>query len=57
MNKLTLHELKDIARSLDFQLDIVEQGKYLQIVASNVSEKDFLLEKLRELIQKIEDTQ
>lgn len=56
MNEYTLHELKDLARSLDFQLDMLEQRNFADIASSNMTETDFLLDKLRTLIQQIEDT-
>ena len=59
MEEYTLHELKDLARSLDFELDMMEQtGKYQQLVSGShlLSKDEFLLYKLRTLIQQIEDT-
>jgi len=56
MDKITLQELKDFARGLDFELDLLEQGNFQRLVASNISEVDFLLNQLRLLIEKIEDT-
>ena len=56
METYTIHELKDIARSLDFELDMLEQGNFAHISSSNVTETDFLLDRLRTLIQQIENT-
>ena len=59
MEQYTLHELKDLARSLDFELDMMEQtGKYQQLVSGShlLTKDEFLLHKLRTLIQQIEDT-
>lgn len=59
MNEYTLHELKDLARSLDFELDIMEQtDKFQQLVSGShmLTKDEFLLHKLRTLIQQIEDT-
>ena len=59
MDEYTLHELKDLARSLDFELDMMEQtGKYQQLVSGShlLTKDEFLLHKLRTLIQQIENT-
>ena len=56
MNKISLHELKDIARSMDFQLDILEQGHIAMVASGNVSQADYLLDQIRVLIQHIQDT-
>lgn len=59
MEQYTLHELKDLARSLDFELDMMEQtGKFQQLVSGSdlLTKEEFLLHKLRTLIQQIEDT-
>lgn len=59
MAEYTLHELKDLARSLDFELDMMEQtGKHQHLVSGDrlLTKDEFLLHKLRTLIQQIEDT-
>ena len=59
MDQYTLHELKDLARSLDFELDMMEQtGKFQQLVSGShlLTKDEFLLHKLRTLIEQIEDT-
>jgi len=57
MDKISLHELKDIARSIDFQLDLLEQGHITMVGSGNVSQADYLLDQIRVLIQHIEDTE
>jgi len=56
MNKISLYELKDIARSIDFQLDLLEQGHITMVSSGDVLAADFLLDQIRVLIQHIEDT-
>jgi hypothetical protein len=56
MDKISLHELKDIAHSTEFALDLLEQGHIGIVASGDVSKEDYLLDQLRVLIQHIEDT-
>jgi hypothetical protein len=56
MDKISLHELKDMARSMDFAIDLLEQGHISMVASGKVSKEDYLLDQLRVLIQAIEDT-
>lgn len=57
MDKITLHELKDIARSMDFTLMLLEQGHITQVASGEISEKEYLLDQIKILVQHIEDTE
>jgi hypothetical protein len=57
MDKITLHELKDIARSMDFALMLFEQGHIAQVASGKISEKEYLLDQIRILVQHILDTE
>jgi hypothetical protein len=56
MNKISLHELKDMARSMDFSIDLLEQEHIPMVTSGKISKEDYLLDQLRVLIQAIEDT-
>ena len=56
MEEYTLHELKDLARSLDFELDVVEQQGTHEMFVRDATREAYLLDRLRTLIQQIEDT-